>query len=129
MSENNNQKKFVLIAEDDLAYAHVYEFKLKAEGLDVAIAQNGAEALELIKKRVPDLIILDLVMPIVDGFTALKEIRQNPTYRNVKILVASNLLQEEDMKKARDLGADDYIVKANISIAQLIEKVKEYLSK
>jgi DNA-binding response OmpR family regulator len=120
-------KKHILVAEDDKFYANIYRKKLTAEGYDVQIAENGEIALELARKQKPDLILLDLVMPIKDGFSVLKDLKADPNLKDVKVLVLSNLGQDEDVNKAVGLGAADYLVKTNLSIQEMMDKVKEYL--
>ena len=119
--------KFILVGEDDKYYAGVYKRKLISDGYNVEIAENGAKVLEIAKKRKPDLILLDLIMPVMDGFTALKEIKADKTLEGVKVIVLSNLGQDEDIKMVKDLGADEYLVKSNLSISELSETIASYL--
>ncbi|HEX8966126.1 MAG TPA: response regulator [Patescibacteria group bacterium] len=121
------QKKYIFVAEDDTFYLNIYQSKLEKEGYEVGIAKNGQQTIEEIKKRKPDLLLLDLVMPIKDGFEVLKEIHDNVTLKGIKVIVVSNLGQEEDVKKAKELGAVDYIIKANMSITQIMEKIKSHI--
>lgn len=120
-------KKYVLVAEDDRFYANIYKTKLSKEGFEVAVAGDGAEALKLARQKKPSLILLDLVMPVKDGFETLKELKADASLKSIKVIVLSNLGQEEDIKKAKDLGAHDYVVKANVSIQEMMSKVKGYL--
>lgn len=121
-------KKFVLVAEDDKFYSDVFKTKLGKEDFDVVVAADGAEALKLARERKPDLMLLDLIMPVKDGFETLKELRADQELKDVKVVVLSNLGQDADVKKAKDLGANDYLVKTNISISEMIAKVKSYLT-
>ncbi len=125
MTDTN--KKYIFVAEDDTFYLNIYQSKLEKEGYEVGIAKNGQQTIEEMKKRKPDLLLLDLVMPAKDGFEVLKEMHDNPTLKGIKVIVVSNLGQEEDVKKAKDLGAIDYIVKANMSITQIMEKIKSHI--
>lgn len=120
-------KKTILVAEDDSFYSNIYKFKLNKEGFVVQIATNGDEALKLAKEHKPDLILLDLIMPIKDGFETLKELKLDPTLKDVKVIVISNLGQDEDITRTKELGAQDYLVKANMSIQEMMDKVKSYL--
>jgi DNA-binding response OmpR family regulator len=124
----NADKKLILVAEDDLFYAKIYETKLTSEGFDVEVVPNGDEALKHINERKPDLLLLDLIMPIMDGFQVLESIKNNDKYKDLKIIVLSNLGQEEDIKKAKSYGVNDYLVKADISIQDLIKKVHDTLN-
>lgn len=120
-------KKFVLVAEDDKFYGNVYKTKLTKEGYDVAVAGDGVSALKLARERKPNLILLDLVMPIKDGFETLKELKADSALKDIKVIVLSNLGQDEDIKKAKSLGAVDYVVKANVSIQQMMDMIKKHL--
>jgi len=120
-------KKFVLVAEDDKFYGNIYKVKLTKEGYDVIVADNGEVAMEEVKKNKPDLILLDLIMPIKDGLETLKELKNDPKLKAIKVIVISNLGQEEDIVKAKSLGADDYFIKSNISIQEMVDKVKYFL--
>ena len=120
-------KKTILVAEDDLLYASVYQNKLTKEGFDVVVVGNGKEAVKKASELKPSLILMDLIMPEMDGFTALEKIKGDPETKNLKILVMSNLGQDSDIQRAKELGAEEYFIKANISIQELIEKIKSYL--
>lgn len=117
----------ILVAEDDKFYANIYKVKLTKEGYEVMLAENGEQALKLAREKKPDLILLDLIMPVKDGFETLKELKADSSLRDVKVVVSSVLGQEEDIKKAKDLGADGYLVKTDVSIQEMVDKMKEYL--
>lgn len=122
-----DKQKTVLVAEDDLLYASVYQNKLTKEGYNVVVVANGMEAVKKAAELKPDLILMDLIMPEMDGFTALEKIKSNPMTKKLKVVVTSNLGQDSDIKRAKDLGAEEYFVKANISIQELIEKIKTHI--
>lgn len=128
MNNETPIKKSILVAEDDPFYANIYRVKLAKEGFDVEIAENGEKALEAIRRKKPDLIILDLIMPVKDGFAVLKELNADAALKDVKVVVLSNLGQAEDVKKAKDLGAKDYIIRTNVSIQEMVTKIRGYLS-
>ena len=128
MTKGLSARKFVLVAEDDDFYANIYKVKLTKEGFEVEIARDGSEALKAARARKPDLILLDLIMPNKDGFETLKEIRADVNLKNIKVIALSNLGQEEDIKRVRDLGANDYMIKTNVPLQEVINKVKEYTS-
>lgn len=121
------KKKLILVAEDDTFYAKIYQSKLTAEGFEVALASNGVQALQFMLGRMPDILLLDLIMPEKDGFQTLEEIRNNEKTKNLKVIVLSNLGQEEDIKKAKAYGVLDYIVKTDISIQDLVKVIKDSL--
>lgn len=119
--------KKILVAEDDRFLANAYKLKLGKAGYEVKVAEDGEEVLAILKDFTPDLIILDLVMPKLDGFAALAEIKKSERLKDTPVIVASNLGQEEDVERARKEGAVDYILKADMSMATLIQKIKSLL--
>ncbi|MDH5533832.1 MAG: response regulator [Candidatus Pacebacteria bacterium] len=121
------KKKLVLVAEDDAFYGNVFKTKLAKEGYDVVVAVNGKKALELAAERVPDLMLLDLVMPVMDGFETLQSVKADEKLKNVPVIILSNLGQDSDVEKAKKLGAKDYFVKSNVSIQKVVEIVKANL--
>lgn len=126
----NNQKLKVLIVEDDLMLCDMYQMKFESEGFDVWKGNNGVEGLALLEKNgAPDILLLDIIMPQMDGFTMLEKIKDNPACKNILIILLTNLGQENDVKKGLAMGAHDYLVKANFTPAQVVEKVKTLLNK
>lgn len=119
--------KKILVAEDDKMLALAYQLKLTKNGFDVRVVSDGKEALEIISSFRPDLIILDLVMPVMDGITVLRRLKEDAATRNLPVMVASNLGQSADLAKGVELGAIDYIVKSDISMEGLIKKIIGYL--
>ncbi|MFA7319034.1 MAG: response regulator [Parcubacteria group bacterium] len=124
---STEKKKVVLAVEDDTFLAGVHRNKMAKEGFDIFIAGNGREALDFLKTKKPDIILLDLIMPVMDGFETLKAIKENPETKDLKVVILSNLSQEEDKQRVMDMGALDYIVKANVSFREIVEKVKSYM--
>lgn len=117
----------IIIIEDEKMLAEMYATKLEMEGFKAMTALDGKEGLELVKKEKPDLILLDIILPKLDGFLVLKEIKKDPDVKNIPVLMLTNLGQESDVKKGKKLGADGYFVKANHSPAEIVEKVKQFL--
>lgn len=118
-------KKKILIAEDEKPMARALELKLDHEGYDAKAVFNGEEALALLDQEEFHLIILDLMMPKVDGFTVLAKIKEKG--KILPSIVLSNLSQEEDERKARELGATKFFVKSNTPLADIVQHVKEVL--
>jgi DNA-binding response OmpR family regulator len=116
----------VLIAEDDKFLASAYRVKLNKLGFEVKVAVDGIEALQILVDFQPDVILLDLIMPNQDGFVTLEKIKADEKMKSIPVIVTSNLGQEEDINKAKELGADDYIVKADMELEDLVEKIKAY---
>jgi two-component system phosphate regulon response regulator PhoB/two-component system alkaline phosphatase synthesis response regulator PhoP len=116
--------KKIIVAEDDKFLLSAYRLKLSKLGIDIKVATNGEEVFKILVEFNPDLILLDLVMPVKDGFAVLKELKANPNYKDIPVIVASNLGQKEDIDRATSLGADDFIIKSNLSLAQLVQKIE-----
>lgn len=126
-SETRQSK--LLVAEDDNFLLVAVKDKLMRAGFAVITATNGVEALEKMRKENPDLVLLDLVMPQKGGFEVLEEAHQDRELKKIPIIILSNLGNESDVKKAKELGAVDYLVKANFSLKRVVEKVKFYIAK
>ncbi|PIR07047.1 MAG: response regulator [Candidatus Komeilibacteria bacterium CG11_big_fil_rev_8_21_14_0_20_36_20] len=119
----------ILLIEDEEMLANMYEIKFKNEGFELTKALDGAKGLELSKTIKPDFILLDIIMPKMDGFSVLKALKDDPQTKDVPVMLLTNLGQEEDVKKGKELGAVGYLVKANITPAEVVSKVKEELVK
>lgn len=117
----------ILIVEDEAILGKVIQEKLKNEGFETRIAVNGEEGVRQAREFMPDLILLDLILPKRNGFEVLTEIKHNPDTQLIPVIVLSNLDQEDDVKKALQLGAIDYLVKAHHPIKEVLEKVKEFV--
>lgn len=122
----NNGKK-VLLVEDDTTLIDMYSLKFKEEGFTLLVADNGETGLEMALKEVPDVILLDIMMPKMDGFAVLAEIKKNAKTKNIPVLMLSNLGQTADVEKGEKMGAKDYIVKASMTPSQVVDKVKSYI--
>lgn len=118
--------KRILIVDDEKPLARALELKLTHEGMDVKAVFNGVEAISALKAEQFSLVLLDLVMPQQDGFKVLEEIQR----LNLKasVIVSSNLSQEEDIARAKSLGAVDYFVKSDTTLADIVEKIKAHLA-
>jgi CheY-like chemotaxis protein len=119
--------KKVLYVEDDDGLAEVYLTRLDAEGFEVKRVPNGEDALATAISFKPDLILLDAMMPQVNGFDVLDILRNTPETTNVKIIMLTALSQDSDRLKAEQLGADDYLVKSQVVIADVVDKIKHHL--
>jgi DNA-binding response OmpR family regulator len=119
----------ILVVEDETFLVKIYSVKLKKEGYEVSIANDGEQAVKLAAEVQPDLILLDLILPKMNGFEALEKMRSSPVNKETPVIVLSNLGQEEDIKRAESLGADGYLVKANFSIQDIVAKIRETLDK
>jgi DNA-binding response OmpR family regulator len=119
--------KRILFVEDDDALASVYLVRLQAEGFLVQRVANGEDALAAAVSFKPDLVLLDVMMPKVSGFDVLDILRNTPETANLKIVMLTALSQESDKKRAQDLGVDEYLVKSQVVIGDVIERIKRHL--
>jgi DNA-binding response OmpR family regulator len=119
--------KRVLFVEDDDALASVYIVRLEAEGFEVQRVANGEDALASAISFKPDLVLLDVMMPKVSGFDVLDILRNTPETANLKIIMLTALSQDSDKKRAEALGVDDYLVKSQVVISDVIQRIKKHL--
>jgi DNA-binding response OmpR family regulator len=119
--------KRILLVEDDDAIANVYQTRLQGEGFDVRRVSNGEEALAAALNYHPDLVLLDIMMPKVSGFDVLDILRNTPETANLKIIMLTALSQDSDKERADSLGVDDYLVKSQVVIADVIDRIKYHL--
>jgi CheY-like chemotaxis protein len=123
-----SSKGHILIAEDNLDIQAIYQAKLLAEGYDVVSASDGAEAFQRVAERVPDLILLDILMPGMGGIEFLRKASKEPALRQIPIVIMTNLGQDEDRKQCETLGATKFLIKTEISIDDLATMVKATLA-
>ena len=123
----NEQKKKILLVEDDIALSAVYRSRLDIEGFDVREANNGEDALSATVEYRPDLILLDVMMPKISGFDVLDILRNTPETANVRIIMLTALSQPKDKERAESLGVDDYLVKSQVVIGDVVARVKHHL--
>ena len=116
--------KKVMIIEDDKFLSSLLKARLEKESFTVLQAFDGEEALNALKTEVPMLVILDLIMPKVNGFEVLQAISTNPQLEKVPVVILSNLAQDSDIQKAHDLGAKEYFIKVKVSIDDLVGRIK-----
>jgi len=121
--------KNILIIEDDLFLGDLIARKMSKEGYNVSQATDGEKGIKKIKEEKPDLILLDLILPGMDGFAVLSQMREDPVQSSIPVIILSNLGQREDVEKGLKLGAADYLVKAHFTPAEIIEKIEAVLSK
>lgn len=121
------EPKKVLIVEDDEFLRSLNAKRLETEGFKVVVAVDGQNAIDLIPKEMPHLIFLDLLLPGIDGFEVLKKIKADEKTKDIPVIVFSNLGQKEDIEKAHNLGAIDFLVKANFTLDDVVAKIKEVL--
>ncbi len=118
---------YILLIEDEEMLANMYETKFKNEGYKIRKALDGESGVDMALAEKPDIILLDIIMPKLDGFSVLKKLKDSPKTKDVPVILLTNLGQDEDVKKGQSLGAVGYLVKANLTPAEVVDKVKEYL--
>ncbi len=126
-TKNNEHAKKILLVEDDDSLANVYLARLEVEGFQVKRVPNGEDALASAVEFKPDLVLLDVMMPKVSGFDVLDILRNTPETANVKVVMLTALSQDSDKARADQLGADDYLVKSQVVIADVVERIKHHL--
>jgi CheY-like chemotaxis protein len=122
------QIKRIMVAEDDRFLRNAAEATLRRQGFEVCTAADGEEALLLAGITLPDLILLDLIMPKLHGFEVLRKLKLDPATAHTPVIVLSNLGQESDIQQAMEYGAEAYFVKANLTLQDLVKKVEAALS-
>ena len=120
-------KKKILLVEDDTALASVYRSRLELEGFEVDHVGNGELALSRVLEYKPDLVVLDAMMPKVNGFDVLDILRNTPETTNTRVIILTALSQPKDKERAEALGADDYLVKSQVVIGDVVERIKHHL--
>jgi len=121
--------KKILVIEDDKFLRELISQKLLKEGYEISEAIDGEEGLKKIKEEKPDLVLLDLILPGIDGFEVLSEIKDDPILAQIPVIILSNLGQKEDVEKGLKLGAVDYLIKAHFTPGEIVEKINNALKK
>lgn len=121
------QKTKIAIIEDDIAIVQMYRMKFEAEGFEVAHAGDGRQGLEVVKEFQPDIILLDLMMPVMNGGDMLEKLREEEWGKDVKVIILTNMGESEAPKNIEDLKVEKFIVKADLTPKQVAEQVKQVL--
>ncbi len=122
-----SKNKKILVIEDDPFISDVYVLKLESEGYKVDAAENGSIGLEKIKNNKYDAILLDIVMPELDGFKVLERLKMMPDFGKIPVIILTNLSQKEDIQKGLELGATDYIIKTKFTPTEVIKTVNKFV--
>ena len=125
VTENTDIK--ILLVEDDFFLSDIYQTKLSVEGFSIAIAEDGAKGVELAKSFLPDLILLDIMLPKMDGLEVLRSLKGDASTKDIPVILLSNLGQEFVVKGGMDLGAVDYLLKSDLTPREVIVKVRTVL--
>ncbi|MFH0831172.1 MAG: response regulator [Parcubacteria group bacterium] len=121
-------KKKIFLVEDDLFLSDMYRTKFTLSGFEMPHAEDGESALRMIKEVKPDLVLLDIVLPKRNGFDVLKELKKDAELSKVPVILLTNLSQKDDVDKGFELGANDYIIKAHFTPAEVVAKVEKVLA-
>ena len=121
--------KKILIVEDDINLLNLYKEMLTREGYEIRLAEDGGEALQIAASFQPDVVLLDLMLPYVDGFKVLEELKSHPSTEHCFVIVQTNLDSEIQRQKAKNLGANEFLVKSESNPGSLIDDIKHLLSK
>jgi len=116
--------KTILIVEDDTILRDLISQKLKKANYDIVEAVDGEEGLKKAKENKPDIILLDLILPGIDGFGVLEQIKKDPEIDKIPVVILSNLGQKEEIEKGMSLGATDFLIKAHFTLSEIVEKIK-----
>ncbi len=122
-------KKTILLVEDDIFVSDIYQTKISSEGYEVILAENGLEAIKKLEESVPDLILLDIIMPFMDGMETLRKIKSEEKWKKIPIILLTNLSDKEKIEEALGVGADDFLIKSHFTPSEVISKVNMVLLK
>ncbi len=122
------EQRKILIVEDDSFLLNMYADKFRAEDFEVFIAEDGAKGLKLTKEKLPDVILLDIMLPKMDGFEVLEKVKVDERSKNIPVILLTNLSQKEEVKKGLSMGAKDFLIKAHFMPNEVVEKVIQVLS-
>ncbi len=132
MAEENQTKREnnqIFIVEDDFFLRDVISRKLESAGYSISVAKDGETALDEIKNFKPNLILLDLVLPKMDGFKVLEQLKEDESTKEIPVIILSNLGQKDEIDKGMELGAEDFMIKAHFTPSEIVEKVTEKIEK
>lgn len=122
------QKNKILIVEDSAVLREALRFGLQKAGFEVFTATDGVEGIEGIKKNIPDMVLLDIMMPNKNGFDVLSATKEFRNKKNIKVIMLTNFSAEENIEKCFSLGADDFLVKANFTVGDIVSKINKMLT-
>lgn len=121
------EKIHVLLVEDDVFLSSIYQKKFEMEGYKVSLADNGEKALVEVKKKKPDIVMLDILLPKLDGFAVLEKLKADSEVKDIPVILLTNLGQKDDVEKGLQMGAADYLIKAHFKPSEVVDKIKQVL--
>ena len=119
----------ILLVEDDSFLLGMYATKFEMEGFKVIMAEDGEKAVRLALKELPDIILLDIILPKVNGFEVLRQVKAAPATANIPVLLLTNLSQKDEIEQGLKMGAEDYLIKAHFMPSEVVDKIKKTLNK
>lgn len=120
--------KTIMVVEDDVFISDIYDVKLSSSGYTIILANNGRDAIEKLKEGAkPQLILLDIIMPYMDGFDVLNALKENAAWKDIPVVLLTNLSQKSDIDRALELGAKDYLIKSHFTPSEVLSKVEKYI--
>ncbi|PIT87431.1 MAG: response regulator [Candidatus Magasanikbacteria bacterium CG10_big_fil_rev_8_21_14_0_10_40_10] len=125
--KQEKEQKHVLLVEDDMFLAGIYQKKFELEGFKVSVADNGEKGLAEAKKKMPDIIMLDILLPKLDGFAVLKALKADSATAKIPVILLTNLGQKDDVEKGVEMGAADYLIKIHFKPAEVVDKARKVL--
>ncbi len=126
-TKKTSRNTHILLVEDDTFLANIYKTKFEMEGFKMSLAENGEIGLEDTKKKKPDIVLLDILLPKMDGFAVLEALKKDPATKGIPVILLTNLGQKDDVEKGLQLGAADYLIKAHFKPSETVDKVKKTL--
>lgn len=126
---STKQTQRILLVEDDSFLSNIYQTKFTKEGYQVSVAGDGEEALKAVKIKKPDIILLDVLLPKLDGFAVLEKLKKDTETKDIPVILLTNLGQRDDVDRGLQLGAADYLIKAHFKPSETVEKVKKVLER
>jgi DNA-binding response OmpR family regulator len=121
--------KKILIVEDDAFIRDIYGVKFTNEGFEVILAENGIEAVRKLEDVTPDVILLDMIMPYMDGMEVLKKIKDNQAWKSIPIIMLTNISEKEKISQGKEFGVNEYLIKSHFTPAEVVEKVNNLFAK
>ena len=126
--KNTETKKVIMLVEDDPFVMEIYQTKLEQTGFEVVGILNGVEALKKMDEVNPDLILLDILMPYMDGLEVLEKIKKSKKFKNIPVIMLTNFSQKEEVDRGMELGASDYLIKSHFTPSEVLKKIKIFLN-
>ncbi|EKD46741.1 MAG: Two component transcriptional regulator, winged helix family [uncultured bacterium] len=123
-----DEKRKILIVEDDMFIRDIYQVKFFQEGFDVTTAEDGIKALEILETMTPDIILLDIIMPYMNGMEVLKKIKENDVLKKIPVIMLTNISEKEKVTEGTELGISDYIIKSHFTPSEVVHKVNALLN-